>query len=229
MAVTPHTCPHPNRLCSMGSQHELPLDTPILYLKVEEAFAGLTTKERRYAHHLSQASWWGGFIVLCQTSPESPIIFSLLTRLFRSQPLHTLKEVAIEKAGFTEEEFKSLVVYYSGLAFNLGNYLGFGDRKFVPSVNREKLESLVRASKAGLEVPEVMEKYMSHALGPMYDLEESKKFLGMPPGGVSMYFTPNCTQVSCGCFLMQYFSVYETHLYFQGYHAVGFSLCIFQH
>ena len=213
----------------MGSQHELPLDTPILYLKVEEAFAGLTTKERRYAHHLSQASWWGGFIVLCQTSPESPIIFSLLTRLFRSQPLHTLKEVAIEKAGFTEEEFKSLVVYYSGLAFNLGNYLGFGDRKFVPSVNREKLESLVRASKAGLEVPEVMEKYMSHALGPMYDLEESKKFLGMPPGGVSMYFTPNCTQVSCGCFLMQYFSVYETHLYFQGYHAVGFSLCIFQH
>ncbi|XP_063845156.1 dipeptidyl peptidase 3-like isoform X2 [Scylla paramamosain] len=178
----------------MGSQHELPLDTPILYLKVEEAFAGLTAKERHYAHHLSRASWWGGFIVLCQTSPESPVIFNLLTRLLRSQPLDTLKEVAIGKAGFTEDEFKSLMVYYSCLAFNLGNYLGFGDRKFVPSVSREKLESLIRASKASLEAPEVMEDYMSRALGPMYDLQENKKFLGMPPGGVTMYFTPNCTQ-----------------------------------
>ncbi|XP_050730725.1 dipeptidyl peptidase 3-like isoform X2 [Eriocheir sinensis] len=178
----------------MGSQHELPLDTPILYLKAEEAFAGLSARERRYAHHLSRASWWGGFIILCQTSPESPIIFNLLTRLFRSQPLDTLKEVAIGKAGFTEDEFKSLVVYYSGLVFNLGNYLGFGDRKFVPSVSREKLESLVRASKASLEAPEVMESYMSRCLGPMYDLEETKRFLGMPPGGVTMYFTPNCTQ-----------------------------------
>lgn len=178
----------------MGSQHELPLDTPILYLKVEEAFAGLTTKERRYAHHLSKASWWGGFIVLCQTSPESPIIFNLLTRLFRSQPLDTLKEVAVAKAGFTEDEFKSLLVYYSGLTFNLGNYLGFGDRKFVPSVSREKLESLIKVSKASLEAPEVMQDYVNRALGPMYDLDESKKFLGMPPGGVTMYFTPNCTQ-----------------------------------
>lgn len=178
----------------MGSQHELPLDTPILYLKVEEAFAGLTTKERRYAHHLSKASWWGGFIVLCQTSPESPIIFNLLTRLFRSQPLDTLKEVAVAKAGFTEDEFKSLLVYYSGLTFNLGNYLGFGDRKFVPSVSREKLESLIKVSKASLEAPEVMQDYMNRALGPMYDLDESKKFLGMPPGGVTMYFTPNCSQ-----------------------------------
>lgn len=178
----------------MGSQHELPLDTPILYLKVEEAFAGLTTKERRYAHHLSKASWWGGFIILCQTSPESPIIFNLLTRLFRSQPLDTLKEVAVAKAGFTEDEFKSLLVYYSGLTFNLGNYLGFGDRKFVPSVSREKLESLIKVSKASLEAPEVMQDYMNRALGPMYDLDESKKFLGMPPGGVTMYFTPNCSQ-----------------------------------
>lgn len=181
------------RSSSMGSQHELPLDTPILYLKSEEAFAGLTARERRYAHHLSRASWWGGFIVLCQTSPESSTIFSLLTRLLRSQPVDTLKEIAIEKAGFSEDEFKSLLIYYSGLVYNLGNYLGFGDRKFVPSVSREKLEALLKASKANLEAPDVIQEYMNQALGPMYSLEENKRFLGMPPN-VTMYFTPNCTQ-----------------------------------
>ncbi|XP_069950388.1 dipeptidyl peptidase 3 isoform X1 [Cherax quadricarinatus] len=182
------------RLSKMGSQHELPLDTPILYLKSEEAFAGLTSRERRYAHHLSRASWWGSFIVLCQTSPESPAIFSLLTRLFRSQPIDTLKEVAIGKAGFTEDEFKSLIVYYSGLTYNMGNYLGFGDRKFIPGVIREKLEALIKASKAYLEAPDVIQEYLNQSLGPMYNLEECKRFLGMPTGGVTMYFTPNCTQ-----------------------------------
>ncbi|XP_069160372.1 dipeptidyl peptidase 3 isoform X2 [Procambarus clarkii] len=185
-----HVC----RFSSMGSQHELPLDTPILYLKSEEAFAGLTSRERHYAHHLSRASWWGGFIVLCQTSPESPTIFNLLTRLFRSQPIDTLKEVAMLKAGFTEDEFKLLVIYYSGIAYNMGNYLGFGDRKFIPSVSREKLEALIKASKAYLEAPDIIEDYMKKCLEPMYNLEECKKFLGMPTSGVTMYFTPNCTQ-----------------------------------
>ncbi|XP_066960436.1 dipeptidyl peptidase 3 isoform X2 [Macrobrachium rosenbergii] len=182
------------KYCSMATQHELPLDTPIIYLKCEEAFAGLTSRERRYAHHLSRASWWGGLIVLCQTSPESPTIFNLLTRVLRSQPIDTLKDIAVNKIGFTEDEFKLLIIYYSGLVYNLGNYLGFGDRKFVPSVSREKLESLIKASKAYLEAPDVIQNYLNRGLGPLYNLEENKRFLGMPTCGVTMYFTPNCTQ-----------------------------------
>ncbi|KAK7086654.1 bifunctional diacylglycerol diphosphate phosphatase/phosphatidate phosphatase, partial [Halocaridina rubra] len=178
----------------MVSQHELPLDTPILYLKCEEAFAGLTSRERHYAHHLSRASWWGGLIVLCQTSPESPTIFSLLTHVLRSQPIDTLKEVALNKAGFTEDEFQLLLIYYSGLVYNMGNYLGFGDRKFVPSVSREKLEMLIKASKAYLEAPDVIQDYIDTSMGPIYNLEENKRFLGMPTTGITMYFTPNCTQ-----------------------------------
>ncbi|XP_076068898.1 dipeptidyl peptidase 3 [Oratosquilla oratoria] len=178
----------------MTSPHELPLDTPILYLKSEEAFAGLTPQERRYAHHLSRASWFGGLIVLCQTSPEAPAVFSLLMRLLRSQPLDTLQQVATTKAGFTEDEFKSLLIYTSSLSYNLGNYLGFGDRKFIPVVSREKLEALIKASKAYLEAPDIMQGFMNRALGPMYSLDEWERFLGLPPNGVTMYFTPNCTK-----------------------------------
>ncbi|MCL4128954.1 UNVERIFIED_CONTAM: hypothetical protein GTU68_000126 [Idotea baltica] len=178
---------------NMDSQHTLPLDTPIIYLKCEEAFSGLTENERKFAHYLSRASWWGGLIIFCQKSPESPILFNMLTRLFRSQPLTSLKEVAMEKAAFSEDDFKGLLIYYSGLVYNSGNFLGFGDRKFIPVVEKEKLEKLIRSSKAYLEASDIMDTYLNGCLDAAYDLSETKKFLGLPEQGVTMYFTPNCT------------------------------------
>ncbi|KAL7648106.1 UNVERIFIED_CONTAM: hypothetical protein RMT77_000007 [Armadillidium vulgare] len=178
----------------MASQHELPLDTPIVYLKSESAFSGLTENERKFAHHLSRASWWGGLIILCQKSPESPVIFNLLTRLFRSEPLDSLKELAYEKAGFTDNEYLNLLIYYSGFVYNYGNYLGFGDKKFIPSVPKEKLKKLILSSKAYLEAPDLMDKYITFSFDLMYDLDDKKKFLGLPDKGVTMYFTPNCNE-----------------------------------
>uniref|UniRef100_A0A2P2HZ51 Dipeptidyl peptidase 3 n=2 Tax=Hirondellea gigas TaxID=1518452 RepID=A0A2P2HZ51_9CRUS len=178
----------------MASPHELPLDTPILYLQCNEAFKGLSEKERRYAHHLSKASWWSSLIIFCQTSPEAPGVFSMLTRLFRSEPLDSLKTHALEKKILTEDEFKSLLIYYCGLVYNCGNYLGMGDRKFVPTISREQLLALIKTSKTYLENPDCIMQYYNRVVGNMYDLTDEKKFLGMPPNGTTMYFTPNCTQ-----------------------------------
>ena len=49
-----------------------------------------------------------GIIFHCwfQTSPEAPGIFILLQKLFRSQSLESLKDVALSKCGFTEDDFK---------------------------------------------------------------------------------------------------------------------------
>lgn len=175
------------------SRHELPPNTPIVYLKCEEAFSGLTEGEKKFVHHLSRASWWGGLIIFCQKSPESPLIFNILTRLFRSEPLNSLKEIALEKAHFSEEDFNSLLIYYSGIVYNGGNYLGFGDRKFVPSVAKEKLEKLFRSSKAYLESPDIMDVYIKGCLDDIYSLDDKNRFLGLPEQGITMYFTPNCT------------------------------------
>jgi hypothetical protein len=48
------------------SQYMLTLDQPVFSLECGEAFNALTEKEKKYAHFLSRASWYGGLIVLLQ-------------------------------------------------------------------------------------------------------------------------------------------------------------------
>lgn len=68
--------------------------------------------------------------------------------MFQNQPLESLRNVAIEKCSFTDEEFKGLLIYASGVYTNMGNYKGFGDTKIVPNVSQEKFEQLLKASEA---------------------------------------------------------------------------------
>lgn len=86
------------------SHFTLPNHQPVVALECETAFNALTSKERLYAHYLSQAAWNGGLIVLVQTSPESPLIFALLHSIFSKQSVDDLKNSAIA-AGVSEDEF----------------------------------------------------------------------------------------------------------------------------
>ena len=59
-----------------------PPDTPVIPLDAREAFQKLTDKERLYSHYMSRASYYGGLVVLIQTSPESPQVKLLRVHLF---------------------------------------------------------------------------------------------------------------------------------------------------
>ena len=64
----------------VSSQFVFPNDQPVVGLDAKKAFDCLTKTEQLYAHYISRASFYGGLIVLLQTSPESPQIFRLIHR-----------------------------------------------------------------------------------------------------------------------------------------------------
>lgn len=169
------------------SQHILPLDQPVSCLEVETAFAGLTPKEKLYAHHISKAAWVGGLVTLLQTSPESGPVFVLLHKLFSAQNPADLKAAAVA-AGFTEEEVTALLVYAAGVFSNAGNYKGFGDSKIIPGIEADRLEELLKLSPIWGQ----LQPLWAELQDKIYDLSGSKTCLGYPPHGCTTYLSKNC-------------------------------------
>merc|ERR1739844_367736 len=75
--------------------YAIPNDQPVVALDARTAFEKLTEREQLYAHYISRASFYGGLIVLLQTSPESPGIFRLIHRINVAQPIDELRETCM--------------------------------------------------------------------------------------------------------------------------------------
>ena len=99
---------------------------------------------------------------------------------------------SLKECGLTEQEINAYFVYCSGFYGNMGNYKGFGDSKFVPNMEEERMEMLVKASKAYKTNPELMEKLWQSVKTQMFSLSDREKQLGLGEKGITKYFTPNC-------------------------------------
>eukprot|EP01132_Coremiostelium_polycephalum_P002015 gene2015-2482_t len=165
-----------------------PTDVPIYRLNVTEAFKGLTPKEKKYAHHFSQAAWWGSKICLGQTSTESPVIFSLFQRLFSLVSVDDLKSKVVPSL-VSEDEFKHLLQYTASFYGNLGNYLSFGDSKFIPRIPKEKFQLVVESVQDSK-----LNEYWKQCGDIMYSLEEKLREMGIDGKGISTYYTPGITK-----------------------------------
>ncbi len=175
------------------SQFVLPNDQPVVGLDAKSAFNGLSKREQLYAHYISRASFFGGLIVLVQTSPESPAIYRLMQRINTAQATDELKAAAV-KAGVSEEDFKAFLVYCSGVYANMGNYKGFGDSKIVPNLNADQFEAIVKGSAAYAADQDAVSSLWQAVKCPMYTLTERQKQLGLGDKGVTTYFSDNCDQ-----------------------------------
>lgn len=177
------------------SQYIISRDIEINPLDCKTAFAGLSDKEKLYAHYLCRAAWEGSLICLLQTSPESPPIFLLLQHLFHSETAEELKERAlVPEDGLSKEEFESFLIYAAAFYGNLGNYKSFGDTKFVPDLPKEKLQKVVFSSKA-FEVDSKKTEHLWNACSEaMFSLSPKIRQLGLGQQGLSTYYSSNCSK-----------------------------------
>ncbi|CAL1298951.1 unnamed protein product [Larinioides sclopetarius] len=172
----------------------LPNNTPFVLLECEDAFNQLSEKEKLYSHYLSRASWLGSLIITLQTSIESPLIFSMLLRLFQIQSVEELKKVALGVCNISEDEFKSFLIYTSGVFASFGNYKGFGDTKFIPDLEKEKFEKIIMASKFAEHHPQDVQRLLSRCLESIYSLKDNERQLGFPYVGTTTYLSKNITE-----------------------------------
>ncbi|TFK11990.1 39S ribosomal protein L3, mitochondrial [Platysternon megacephalum] len=200
----------------VDSQYVLPNDVGLALLDCSEAFRLLLRGERLYAHYLSRACWYGGLVVLLQTSPEAPAIYVLLSRLFRAQEPDQLGELA-RSAGLADQEYQAFLVYAAGVFSNMGNYKSFGDTKFVPNLPKDKLRRLIWQSQAFQEQPEEMKSLWDRCGELMFSLDPQQRQLGLREKGTTTYFSGNCcledAQLAQKFLDSQNISAYNTRLF----------------
>ncbi|RKP31257.1 dipeptidyl-peptidase III [Metschnikowia bicuspidata] len=127
-------------------------EAPIVFLSAKKHFEQLPTDNAKlYAHHLSRASHWGTRAVLRSVSPESEAIYDVIIGVHKAlnspqtaeEYLQRLNENAADKLD------KKAVTYYleyaSQFLANLGNYKSFGDKKFIPTLDKTAFANIVAA------------------------------------------------------------------------------------
>jgi dipeptidyl-peptidase-3 len=148
-------------------------------LHTDRILASLTPEQIKYATYLGLASWAGFPIILSQVSVESPAIHEFLSAFFSTYPADAL-EAATAAPG---SPLYYLLEYAAHFYSNSGNYLGFGDTKYIPRVSRAELAELLTP------YPAVAALFESTA-DAIYSTDPSVLSLGWPPNNTTAYYSP---------------------------------------
>ncbi|KAF5352974.1 hypothetical protein D9758_007928 [Tetrapyrgos nigripes] len=159
---------------------------PLCGLEVAKAFNQLSSKEKFYTHHISEASWAGARIIQAQWTPQAIDLYDLLILIFSDKSKSKIANIDTLKGSLTEEEWSDLLQYTIQVLSNLVNYRSFGFTKIIPRVPKEKFEEVVGKSENANEAKELWNKLKEH----IYATEPAKSlFIGKPSEGhVSNYY-----------------------------------------
>ncbi|KPA73362.1 dipeptidyl-peptidase III putativemetallo-peptidase Clan M- Family M49 [Leptomonas pyrrhocoris] len=171
---------------SQKSLYVTPRAVPYCTLAIANAFKDLTSKQRHYAHHMMMAGWCGAPVVAQQLSPESLPLLRFFYKFLSAQPLEALR-ANTASAGVAAEAVEQFLEYFALVYSNMGNYMSFGDSKFIPAVPKETFAKIVASADAAATMDAAL-------LDAIYDLHESKLTLDFPPKGSTRYYSPNITR-----------------------------------
>ena len=202
------------------SLYYFPKETPVVQLICKSAFDNLSEVEKKYATMIAGASWKAALICLFQTSPESPLIFSLLRLAFDFMSSEAVKKFE-QLQGACEvstEAFDQAMAYIAGFFGNLGNYKSFGDTKIIPECSGAELEKIVMKAAEMSDNATACAELWEKVKVAVYSLEPRLRSLGFGPvEGISTYYSSNCTKEDaafCQRFLdTNGISAYNTRLF----------------
>ncbi|KAI0302020.1 aflatoxin-detoxifizyme [Russula brevipes] len=161
-------------------------NAPIVGLQVDGAFSQLSSREKKYAHYLGEASWAGARIILGQWTPFTEKLYDLLILTFSENGTITNVNALREKSGLSEDEWDRVLEFASQVLSNLANFKTFGFTKFVPRVSQEKFAAVVENSYNAANAVPLWNELREHiyALVPEASLFIGKRELGQ----VSNYY-----------------------------------------
>jgi len=124
-----------------------------------------SSRDKKYAHYISEASWAGARIIQGQWTPQAQSLYDLIIQLFSENGKLADLGALKKKSGVNDEEWEDLLQYSSQVRVrlhsslsgsnsgivnqvlsNLVNYKSFGFTKFIPRIPKEKFEAVVKAS-----------------------------------------------------------------------------------
>lgn len=161
-------------------------DTPVCSLDVAKSFAQLTSKEKKYAHYIGQASWAGARIIQEQTTPHARKLYDLLVLTFSKDGKLADLSALKQQSGISDDDWRNLLQYTTQVLSNLANFRSFGFTKIVPRVPEASFLAVVeKSANAGQALP-LFNELKDH----IYQLlPESSNYIGKrQEGHVSNYY-----------------------------------------
>ncbi|ORY66360.1 peptidase family M49 [Pseudomassariella vexata] len=170
-------------------KHYLADEPPsVVQLEIEKHFDALSDKQKRYAHFISRASFFGTRIVFRQTSPESEAIYDFILALHKSSGGDWKALQA--KAGISDAELNHILQYSTQFLGNNGNYKSFGDAKFIPRCPESAFAKLAATS------PEA-EGFYNATKGAIFSSDKSALMhLGYPEEGHMTTYYPESPDIT---------------------------------
>ncbi|KAI0082668.1 aflatoxin-detoxifizyme [Panus rudis PR-1116 ss-1] len=160
--------------------------SPLCSLEVGKSFQQLSSKEKKYAHFIGQASWAGARIIQGQWTPYAQELYDLLILTFSDNGKLADLESLQQKSGVAPQEWEDVLQYTTQVLSNLVNYKSFGFTKIVPRAPEAAFAAVVQNSANSSEAIKLWNKLKEHIYSTSPD---EANFIGKRSlGHISNYY-----------------------------------------